>query len=103
MARNICTESVPFPPTGATTVPLAPELSLATIGSSIPVIEVPNELPYPPLRDVAYILTLIGHMVVEHPVPQHTIEGLGDKTKSIPNLYTKGHQALAYCSSKVRP
>ena len=82
---------------------LAPELSLTTIGCTIPVIEVPDGLPYPPLHDMAYVLTQIGHMVMDCTVPKHTIEGLGDVTKSIPNIYTKGRLALTYCSEKVHP
>ena len=101
MTKNICTEDVPYPTSGAKIVSLAPELSLATIGSTIPVIEVPNGLPYPHLHDIAFILTLIGHMVIECTVPKHTIDGLGDVTKSIPNIYTKGRRALEYCSERV--
>ena len=99
--RNTCTEEVPYPTSGAKIVSLAPELSLATIGRTIPVIEVPNGLPFPHLHDIAFILTLIGHMVAECPVPKHTFEGLGDVTKAIPNIYARGHQALDYCSERV--
>ena len=51
---------------------------------------------------MAFILTLVGQMVMSHDVPRHTIEGLGDETKKIPNIYTKGKDALIYCSRKVR-
>ena len=44
---NICTDSVPFPTSGAKIVSMAPELSLAVIGSVIPVIEVPGGLGMP--------------------------------------------------------
>ena len=101
--RNICTEDIPYPTSNAKIVSLPPELSLATIGSTIPVIEVPDGLPYPSLHDMAYALTQIGHMIMECTMPKHTIEGLGDVTKSIPNTYTRGRLALAYCSEKVHP
>ena len=80
---------------------LAPELSLATIGSTIPVIEMPKGLPCPALHEMAYVLTQIGHMVMDRPVPKHTIEGLGDETKTIPNIYAKGREALIYCAQNV--
>ena len=99
--NNICTDSVPYPTIGATIVSLALELALATIGSVLPVIEVPADFECPTLQEMAYILTVIGQMVVEQPPPRHTIADIGDTTKAIPNLYYKGHQALKYCSSRV--
>ena len=98
---NICTDSVPFPTSGAKHVSMAPELSLAVIGSVLPVIEVPGDLACPTLHELTGILTLIGHMVVEQTPPTHTIADLGDTTKAIPNIYAKGTQALEYGSSKV--
>ena len=98
---NICTDSVPYPTSGAKIVSMAPELSLAVIGSVLPVIEVPGDLACPTLQEMAGILTLIGHMVAEQTPPTHTIADLGDTTKAIPNIYAKGTKALEYCSSKV--
>ena len=99
--RNICTENVAYPLSRAKVVSLAPELSLATIGSMIPVIEMPVGMPYPTLREMPYILTLIGHMVMHKFPPTHAIADLGDTTKAIPNIYKKGTSALQYCSNHV--
>ena len=99
---NICTYYVQYPTSGATIVSLAPELSLATIGTEIPIIEVPNDFVCPTLQEMAFILTVIGQMVTEQPPPRHAIADLGDTTNAIPNLYNKGHSALQYCMSKVR-
>ena len=99
--RNIMTENVNHPLAGAKIVSLAPELSLATIGTRIPVIEMPTDMPYPTLKDMAFILTLIGQMVINRPVPVHTIVGLGDDTKAIPNTYKKGKEALQYCEHRL--
>ena len=99
--RNIMTENVDHPLSGAKIVSMAPELSLATIGTRIPVIEIPANMPSPTLREMAFILTLIGQMVINRPVPVHTIVGLGDETKRIPNTYKKGREALQYCESHL--
>ena len=101
--KNIITDNVNYPTNNAKIVSLAPELSLATIGSTIPVIEMPEGLPYPTLHEMAYVLTQIGHMVMDISVPKHTIQGLGDVTKTIPNIYAKGHQALTFCTQHVCP
>ena len=98
--RNIITEWVPHQAPQAKIVSLAPELSLATVGGIIPVIKMPDNLPYPTIKEMAFILTLVGQMVMNHDVPRHTIEGLGDVTKAIPNVYAKGHKALNYCKQK---
>ena len=95
--RNIITEWVAHQAPQAKIVSLAPELSLATVGGVIPVIKMPDNLPYPTIKEMAFILTLVGQMVMSHDVPRHTIEGLGDETKKIPNIYYKGHKALEYC------
>ena len=94
---------MPYQTTGAKIVSLAPELSLATIGYIIPVIEMPQDMPYPTLNDMAYVLTAIGHMVMHREVPRTTIVGLGDQTKTVPNIYTKGREAMAYCSNYKWP
>ena len=83
---------------GAKIVSMAPELSLSTIGGTIPVIEVPEDIPMPETKEVAQLMTLIGHMVVHCEVPKQTLEGLGDATRSMPNTYRKGKEALAYCA-----
>ena len=82
-------------------VSLAPELSLATIGSTIPVIEMPEGLPCPTLHEMACVLTQIGHMVMDRALPTHTIEGLGDETNTIPHIYAKGREALIYCAHEA--
>ena len=87
---------------GAKIVSMAPELSLATIGSTIPVIEVPVDVPMPEVKEVAHIMTLIGQMVVHREAPTQTIVGLGDETRAVPNTYRTGKEALAYCSQRVR-
>ena len=76
---------------------MAPELSLATIGGLIAVIEVPGDVPLPHIKEVAYLMTLIGQMVVQREAPKETLAGLGDQTKTIPNIYRKGKDALAHC------
>ena len=101
-AKNITTGETDYVTNNANIVSLAPELSLATIGSTIPVIEVPEGMPCPTLQEMAYVLTQIGHMVIHREVPKHTIEGLGDDTRTIPNIYLKGKEALTYCARKVR-
>ena len=80
----------------------APELSLATIGSTIPVIEVPVGVPMPDIKEVAHLMALIGHMVVHREAPKEALAGLGDATRSVPNVYRRGKEALAYCSQRVR-
>ena len=97
---NICTDYVQYPTTGATIVSMAPELSLATIGTEIPIIEVPDDVECPTLQEMAFILTVIGQMATEQPPPKHTIADLGDTTRTIPNVYYKGHAALRYCLSR---
>ena len=87
---------------GAKIVSMAPELSLSTIGSTIPVIEVPRDIPLPEVKEMAALLTLIGHMVVNREVPQETLAGLGDATRSMPNVYRKGKAALAYCANLLQ-
>ena len=87
---------------GAKIVSMAPELSLSTIGSTIPVIEVPRDLPLPEVSEVTALLTLIGHMVVDREVPQETLAGLGDTTKSMPTVYRKGKEALAFCANLLQ-
>ena len=98
--KNIRTDSVPYQ-TSSMIVSLAPELSLATIGGSIPVIGMPPNLPYTDLKEVAYVLTLIGHMVAQKAPPTTTIATLGDTTKKIPNVYKRGTDALQYCMSRL--
>ena len=100
---NICTDNVPYPTSNATIVSMAPELSLATIGTEIPVIEVPDDLECPTLQETAFILTVIGQMVTEQPPPRHTIADLGDTTRTNPHIYDKGHAALRYCLSRRKP
>ena len=39
---------------------------------------------------------------MDRPVPKHTIEVLGDTTKTIPNTYLKGREALLYCSQQLK-
>ena len=80
---------------------MAPELSLATIGSTIPVIEVPVDVPMPDIKEVAHLMTLNGQMVVQREAPRETLAGLGDETRSVPNVYRKGKDALSYCSQRV--
>ena len=65
--RNITSEVVPYPTSGAKIVCLAPELSLSVIGTEIPVIEMPDGIPYPTLEELAYLLNLIGSMVMHRP------------------------------------
>ena len=91
--RHIMTDNVDHPLSGAKIVSLAPDVSLGTIGSTIPVIDMPEDMAYPTLRDMAYVLTQIGHMVMGRKVPTHSIEGLGDETHTISNLYAKGRAA----------
>ena len=98
--RNINTENLPHW-TPHKLMSLALELSLATIGSTIPVIEMPPNLPYPELKEVAVILTMIGHMVAAKTPPTTTITTLGDKTKKIPNAYKRGADALQYCMPRM--
>ena len=98
--RNINAYDVPHW-TSSRIVSLAPELSLATIGSTIPVIEMPPNLPYPELKEVAVILTMIGHMVATKNPPTTTITTLGDKTKKIPNAHKRGTDALQYCMPRM--
>ena len=81
---------------------MAPDLSWATIGSTIPVIEVPKDVPYPTLQEMAYALTQIGYMVMDRSVQTHIIEGLGDETQTIPNIDAKGRAALIYCKQHSR-
>ena len=99
--KHIITDYAHYSTNNAKIVSLAPELSLAAIGDTIPVIEVAKDLPYPTLHEMAYILTMIGHMVMNCSVPKHTIEALGDVTNTIPNMYAKGREALAYCSQNI--
>ena len=68
---------------------MAPELSLSTNGTRIPMVEVP-ECPYPTVRDMASMLTMVGQMIMGRPVPTHTIKALGDETSKTPNIYKKG-------------
>ena len=100
--RNIVTEDVEYQTHNARIVSMAPELSLATIGETIPIIEVPADLPYPTVKEMAFVLTQIGHMVMHREVPKHTIETMGDKTNAIPNIYAKGKRALTFCSEILR-
>lgn len=58
-------------------------------------------MPFPTIKDVAYIMTLIGHMVMYRPVPKHTIECLEDKTKTVPKVYGMGYWALQYCKEQL--
>ena len=81
---------------------MAPELSLSTIGGTIPVIEVPEDIPMPDIKEVAHLMTLIGHMVAHREVPKETFAGLGDATRSMPNVYKKGKEALAYCADRLQ-
>ena len=82
---------------------MAPELSLSVIGSEIGVVEVPREVPLPDIRDVTYLLTLIGQMVAQRePPPKRTLEGLGDPTNTVPNIYKKGRAALAFCQQELQ-
>ena len=78
---------------------MAPELSLSTIGGTIPVIEVPENIPMPDIHEVAHLMTLIGHMVAHRDVPTETLAELGDATRTVPNVYKRGKEALAYCSN----
>ena len=95
--RNIKTDDIPcISGWEVRIVSLAPELSLSTMGSKIPVIEVP-EMHYPTLKETAQFLAMVGQMVADHPAPTHTIRTLGGVTKTIPNTYWKGWQALDYC------
>ena len=87
---------------GAKIVSMAPELSLSTIGGTIPVIEIPDGIPMPETKEVAALMTLIGHMVVHREVPKQTLAGLGDATRSVPNTYRKGKEALAYCANLLQ-
>ena len=61
------TERVNHPLSGAKIVSLAPELSLNVIGTKIPVIEMPPDMPYPTLTETAYILALIAQQVMHRP------------------------------------
>ena len=92
------TEYVAHPLNGARIVSLAPELSLDVIGTRIPVIEMPPDMPYPTLTETAYILALIAQQVMHRPPPKPTIERLGDHTRAIPNLYKNGQEALQFCT-----
>ena len=98
--RNINTEEVSHW-TPHKIVSLAPELSLATIGSTIPVIEMPSDMPAPDLKDVAVVLTTIGHMAATRTPPTTTNTTLGDKTKKIPNAYERGTRALQFCMPRM--
>ena len=100
--QNICREGVPYPTYNAKIVSLAPELSLSTIGETIPVIEVPRDLPCPSLKELAFLLTQIGHMIMHQAVPTHAIADLGDTTRTIPNIYKKGQAALNCCTDALR-
>ena len=62
---------------------------MGTTGRIIPVIEMPDNIPYPTLHEMAYVLTQIGHMIIERAPPKHTIEGLGDNTSTVPNIYAQ--------------
>ena len=81
---------------------MAPELSLSTIGGTIPVIEVPDGIPMLETKEVASLMTLIGQMVVHREPPKQTLEGLGDATRSVSNTYRKGKEALAYCANLLQ-
>lgn len=48
--KNNMAEAVPNPLSGAFIASLAPELSLSMIGSTIPVIEMPETCPFQPSR-----------------------------------------------------
>ena len=87
---------------GAKIVSMAPELSLSSIGGTIPVIEIPEGIPMPETKEVAALMTLIGHMVVHREVPRETLAGLGDATRSMPNTYRNGKEALAYCAQRLQ-
>ena len=100
--ETLSLENVEYQTHGARIVSMAPELSLATIGETIPIIEVPADLPYPTVKEMAFVLTQIGHMVMHREVPKHTIETMGDTTKAIPNVYAKGKRALTLCSEILR-
>ena len=79
-------------------VSLAPELSLATIGGSIPVIEVPPGVQTATLEETAWVMMQIGLMVgtsAKNTVPpKHTMESLGSKDNTIPNIYWRGQEAM---------
>ena len=63
--KNICKQGeTPITTYNAKIVSMAPELSLATIGGWIPVIEVPKDVPMPDIATVAYIMTSIAQMVI---------------------------------------
>ena len=49
---------------GAHSVCVAQERSLATIGSTSPVIEMPVCIPYTTLREMAFVSTQSGHVVM---------------------------------------
>ena len=87
---------------GAKIVSMAPELSLSTIGGTIPVIEVPENIPMPDIHEVAHLMTLIGHMVAHRDVPTETLAELGDATRTVPNVYKRGKEALAYCANLLQ-
>ena len=94
--KNIVTENVDYPTTGAKIVCLAPELSLSVIGTEIPVIEMPVGIPYPTLEELAFIVTTIGSMVMHRPLPAHTIDDVGKNAEEIERAYTKGRKSLDF-------
>ena len=101
--KNICNQGeTPITTYNAKIVSMAPELSLATIGGEILVIEVPKDVPMPDIATVAYIMTSIAQMVIHREAPKETLVGLGEKTKTFPNIYKTGKEALAYCASRIR-
>ena len=95
--RNIMAENVECPLSQARIVSMAPELSLATIGDTIPVVELPEGAELPTLTQMAFILTQIGNMVCHWYPPPHSIQGNHEYTRDIPNIYTRVMEAMNYC------
>ena len=78
-------------------VSMPPELSLAASRTYIPVVQVPSEAdcPCPTEDELGGFLKLIGNMVMHVPTPDTTLARFGESTKTIPNIYRKGKEALS--------
>ena len=76
---------------------MSPELSLATSRTYIPVVHVPSEAdcPCPTEDELGSFLKIIGNMVMHVPTPDTTLARFGESTRTIPNVYKKGKEALS--------
>ena len=73
---------------------LAPELSLHTIGSEIPVVQLPQDLPCLSLKELAYLLSVAGNMVA-HCSP--AMDSPGETVRA----YDKWKKALEFCNQTL--